>query len=83
MGFALLSKIKSGKSPVGCWCSDRAGVRNFRFWSLNSYEEKLPEGWIGQIHDLTQDNPTPVMRWPDLLGGGVKSWFLLLYAFSA
>jgi hypothetical protein len=52
--------LEKGKSsyPRDCWCQCPESVKEFRFFALNGYEEDLPPGWVGQIHDLTDNSKT-------------------------
>ena len=46
-------KSQSPEPTRACWCQNPESVREFRFYVLNSYNQTLPPGWIGQVHNLT------------------------------
>jgi len=36
-----------------CWCKDYQAIRDLRHFILNGWDGPLPEGWVGEVHDIS------------------------------
>jgi hypothetical protein len=61
-GLARVQGARGGKSAEHrdgsgggrkCWCGDYQSIRDFRHFVLNGWDGPLPEGWVGEVIDLT------------------------------